>query len=318
MENKEPNYSEQTINKYKQLIFKLMMILLDKYGSMVVDWMGFVLGLNKNGKTISEQSVDEIAGSLRELNDKLRDPKIQQELLLMIKESEPILKEGLITMLRVGTAGMNYVIKDFITLVCNESPAAPICGIFKLIGNTIEFGNELLEGSNDSIKLYDDAKKWVDSLQKKMEVINENAEKFKSMGDEYTNRMQQYGDQVTNYSKEMSNKYNDLAQKKLDRYGLLVPDSQKYKKSLNDLNQNFQSSADLANQKLKSTTSDLNKYAQDTTDQFSNKINTYSNRLNQKGGTIKKLNKKGLQNNNLRTRNIKKRTRRSIDKFKNL
>lgn len=318
MENKEPNYSDQTINKYKQLIFKLMMILLDKYGSMVVDWMGFVLGLNKNGKTISEQSVDEIAGSLRELNEKLRDPKIQQELLLIIKESEPLLKEGLITMLRVGTAGMNFVIKDFITLVCNESPAAPICGIFKLIGNTIEFGNELLEGSNDSIKLYDDAKQWVDSLQKKMEVINENAEKFKSMGNKYTNRMQQYGDQATNYSKEISNKYNDLAQKKLDRYGLLIPDSEKYKKSLNDLNQNFQSSADLANQKLKSSTSDLNKYAQDTTDQFSNKINTYSNKFNQKGGTIKKLNKKGLKNNKLRTRNIKKRTRRSIHKFKTL
>ena len=98
--------------------------------------------------------------------------------------------------------------------------------------------------------------------------------------------MQNYGDDITNYSKDTANKYNDL-------------------------NQTFQGNADSANQKLKTSTSGINKYTQDTTDKYSNKIN-------KKGGGIKTLKKKHLINNKMKTKNIKMRTRRSVQNFKSL
>ena len=108
-------------------------------------------------------------------------------------------------MLKVGTAGANFVIKDMITLVCNESPAAPICGIFKLMGNTLDFGNDILESTNTSFDIYQDAKKWVDNLQSKMESINQASSNFKQMGDRYTQDAQNYSNKVSTLAKDQMN-----------------------------------------------------------------------------------------------------------------
>ena len=73
------------MTRYKDVLNKFMIVLLDKYGVMVVDWMGYVLRLNKNDKPISQQSVEEIASSLNDLNEKLKDPRIRAEIILIIK-----------------------------------------------------------------------------------------------------------------------------------------------------------------------------------------------------------------------------------------
>ena len=307
-------YAKDTMNKYKELIFKLMMILLDKYGVMVVDWMGFLLGLNRDNKPISKQSVDEIVQSLKELNDKLKDPRVQEQLILAIKESEPILREGLITMLKVGTAGANFVIRDMITLVCNESPAAPICGIFKLMGNTIDFGNELLESTNKSLDIYQDAKKWVDNLQSKMETINQVSTGLKDKGNLYTKDVQNYGNKVSSLAKDQMNMMNQYGQKKLDKYGMLIPDSQKYKQSLNQINTGIQSQVDKANTQFQKSTNELNQSLSNAADSVTKKVDDYKQKipttsnLIQRGGKYKTKSKnKGI---------IKRRTKKSIYKFK--
>ena len=297
--NQNGKYTEEMLDKYEKLIFRLMVILFDKYGVMVVDWMGFVLGLNKDGKPISQQSVDEIANNLNQLNEKLKDPRVREALTEAIRDSEPLLKEGLITILRVGTAGFNFVIKDFITLVCNESPAAPICGIFKLMDNTIDLGNELLESTSSSIEVYKNAKKWVDDLQTKMDKINKGTEGLTSFGSDYSNNLQsmgdtalnqskdtlnQYsnnlpnnGDTLANQSKDTLNQYNDYAQNKLNTYGPLIPGADQYKNTLSDYNDTFQNSTDLANKALQDKTKELNNYAQSSVDNASSKLNDQMN-----------------------------------------
>ncbi len=321
------NHSRDAYLKYYDLLKKFMLIMMDKYGVMVVDWMGFVLGLNRDNKTISQQSVDEIAQSLKDLNNKLRDPKVQQEIILIIKESEPILQEGFLTFLKVGSAGANYIIKDMITLVCNESPAAPICGIFKLIGNTIEFGNELLESTTESLNVYDQAKKWVDNLERKLDKINQTTEQFKDLGNNYNSKVQSFGNKMSNLSKDKLNKYNEYAQNKLNKVSPFIPEAGKVQQGLNTLNQGMQSQIDSVNQNLKKVSTDINKSAQNYADNVTNYNNQFKSNINsrlqpntsvqpslqpftQKGGKYRiKTRKNG---------HIKKRTRKSIKHFKNL
>jgi len=310
---KNDKYSRDIYLKYYDLLKKFMLIMLDKYGVMVVDWMGFVLGLNRDNKPISQQSIEELVQNLKDLNNKLRDPKVQQEIILIIKESEPILQEGFLTFLKVGSAGANYIIKDMITLVCNESPAAPICGIFKLIGNTIEFGNELLESTTDSLNVYDEAKKWVDNLERKLNKMNQTTEQFKDLGNKYTSQVQSYGDQMANTTKDKLNTYNQYYQNKLNKVSPFIPEAGKVQQGLNNLNQGMQSQIDTANQNIKKVSSNLNQAAQQSADKLNTKVDQYKNKMSsftQKGGKYKIKTRK----NKL----IRSRTRKSIRNFKNL
>ena len=326
-EKEKYKFTDEMMTRYKDVLNKFMIVLLDKYGVMVVDWMGYILRLNKNDKPISQQSVDEIASSLNELNEKLKDPRIKAELILIIKESEPILKEGLITFLRVGTAGFNYIIKDLIVLLCNESPAAPVCGLLKFIANTLELGNELIEASDDSIRLYEEAGKWVEGLREKMDKLNEDADQVKTLGNEYSDNIQNVSDDITNKTKNTLNQYNDNIQTQLDKYNPIVPGgTEQYKKTLNKYNDEFQKSADNVNQSVKDTTNNINQRAQDSVNNLSSEVNKYAqNTANQaisginptdqtpsfqKGGAARKV----MKNNNL----IKMRTRKSFKDFKRL
>lgn len=160
-------------------IYNLMAQFIDKYGIMGVDWMGYILKLNKNGKPISQQNASELFENFKELNEVLKDPQAKAVLIETIKEMEPILKEGLYSMLSVATSGFEFVIKDGITFICSDTPFAPVCGIFKFAENGIEFGDELLNGARGSLNTFDGLKDTSTNLQKKMESIIPNPQNMK-------------------------------------------------------------------------------------------------------------------------------------------
>ena len=154
-------------------IYNLMAQFIDKYGIMGVDWMGYILKLNKNGKPVSQQNASELFENFKELNEVLKDPQAKAALIETIKEMEPILKEGLYSMLSVATSGFEFVIKDGITFICSDTPLAPVCGIFKFAENGIEFGDELLNGARGSLNTFNGLKDTATNLQKKMESIGQ-------------------------------------------------------------------------------------------------------------------------------------------------
>ena len=155
--NTNTNTNMSSVDSYKQfseyalIIYKFMVGLIDKYGIMTVDWMGYVLGLNKNGKPISKQSAEELSKNFMDLAEELKKPEVKESIMLAIKESEPILKEAMYSIVNVVMSTGEFALKDGITFICSDTPAAPICGLFKFAQNTVEFGQDLLDGAQSSV-----------------------------------------------------------------------------------------------------------------------------------------------------------------------
>ena len=78
--------SYKQFSEYALVIYKFMIGLIDKYGIMTVDWMGYVLGLNKNGQPVSKQSAEELSENFKNLAEELKKPEVRESIILIIKE----------------------------------------------------------------------------------------------------------------------------------------------------------------------------------------------------------------------------------------
>lgn len=200
-------------------LFKLITGLFDKYGIMLVDMSGEVLGLNKNGKQISNQNIQELSESLKDLSEKLKDPAVVNVLIETIKDTEPIIKEVVLSIANLVTSTGKFVVKDIITFICHDTPAAPICGLFKLADNSIVFGQELVDGARttlDSVKksqyigtnlLENISNLAKDNLEKVQDKIQENLHKVED------NVATGVKDKINNIENKISNYSNNNIQK---------------------------------------------------------------------------------------------------------
>lgn len=183
--NSNSNINKSDVDSYKQFseyaltLYKFMVEFLDKYGVMAVDWMGYSLGLNKEGKPLSKQSPEELAESFRELAEHLKDPEVQAALILAIKEAEPILKEAMFSLINVSMGAGEFILKDAITFVCSDTPAAPICGLFKFANNTVEFGQDILDTGRSSLKTAQDTNRLSQNMYNNLQNARENLENKK-------------------------------------------------------------------------------------------------------------------------------------------
>lgn len=143
------NYKQ--FSEYALSIYKFMIGVLDKYGILTVDWVGYTLGLNKEGRPISQQTPEELSESIRSLGEKLKQPEIRDAFIDSIKEMEPVLKEAVFSFLNVALGTGEFVLKDMITFVCSDTPAAPVCGLFKFANNAVEFGEDILDTGRSSL-----------------------------------------------------------------------------------------------------------------------------------------------------------------------
>ena len=171
------NYKQ--FSEYALTIYKFMIGFIDKYGILTVDWIGYIFGLNKDGKPISQQSADELGESIRSFGEQLKDPEIREAIISVIKDTEPIVKEAIFSFLNVALGAGEFILKDAITFICSDTPAAPVCGIFKFANNTIEFGQDMLDTGRASLHTVSGLNKVGDKLYDNLETIKQKMDSAK-------------------------------------------------------------------------------------------------------------------------------------------
>jgi len=169
---KDQLYNQKQFSPFAVSIFKFYTGLFDKYGVLAINWAGTLLGLNKNGRPVSQQTTHELAESMLELAEKLKNPEVMAAFIKLIQEMEPILQEVIISMLNIIIGTGEYFAKDLITFVCYETPAAPICGLFKFAANTIDLGLDVLDGVKTSVETITNTEKVGNNFANNLSKLN--------------------------------------------------------------------------------------------------------------------------------------------------
>jgi hypothetical protein len=152
--------------KFALTIFKFYIQLIEKFGIWGIDFVAARLSLSPPGKSLSQMSVNELAQHFRELGQKLLNPVVRAQIMEVIKNSQPIMQEAMTTMVNAAMSAGEFALSDGITFLCSDTPLAPLCGAFKLVGNAEKLGSEVLD---DTGKAVDVAKK---ANQESKEVSN--------------------------------------------------------------------------------------------------------------------------------------------------
>ena len=205
-------YKKKQFSPYAVTIFKFYTGLLDKYGVMSINWAGTLLGLNKNGKTVSDQTMEELAESMLELANKLKNPEVMDAFLSVIQETEPILQEVVFSMLNMGLSVGEFVIKDLLTFVCSDTPAAPVCGLFKFASNTIDLGQDILDGAITGVETVVNTEKVGMNLSKDLEKvanINNNDNNNQNNNNQNQNNNNQNNNNQNNQNNNNQNNLNN-------------------------------------------------------------------------------------------------------------
>jgi len=148
------NPNQQTFPASTDTIIKLMHALIDKYGVTSIDSIGTILQLNKGGKTLSQQSPEEIRQNLTQLTNILKDPEIKEALMEFIEELKPFFKQAMQVVLDVVLSSSEYAINDILNFLSHDTPAAPLFSIPKFMENTGDFANQLINSSSKSLKVF--------------------------------------------------------------------------------------------------------------------------------------------------------------------
>lgn len=167
----ESSTSKKTID-YGDSIYRLIMELFDKYGVKAVDWAGYSMGLNKNGKALSQQNSEELTENLRNLTENLKKPEVREALIETIQEAKPVIQEAIFAMLDIMMGSFEYVVKDLINIVCHSDTIDPLCGLLILGKNTVNYTQDLLDGTQRGMQSANRATKVGENLRNKMEKLS--------------------------------------------------------------------------------------------------------------------------------------------------
>ena len=201
----DSNNIQDLSNKiYTSGILKLVTGLFDKYGIIAVDWAGNILGLNKNGKSISDQSIEELSSSLKELSEKLKNPELINVFIETIRATTPVIQELLFSILNLGIATGNLIARNIITFICYETPAAPICGLFRIANNAVVFGEELIDSGRSSLN----------SLKKSQIIANNFIDNVSNIAKDSLNKVQ---DSIDNKFKKVEDKVGNSVKDKINK-----------------------------------------------------------------------------------------------------
>ena len=213
--NNTTDKSSPTVDKYEKkvayadTIYKFMISFIDKYGVMTVDWLGYVFGLNKEDRPLSEQSGEEISQNLKGLSESLKDPEVRAALMVTLKESEPVLKEAALTFLNVGMSSVEYIIKDTIDIACHSDTIDPICGMFKVAEDTIQFGDDLVQSADGALQTVNDGVEAADHIKEELE---HNAEKFNQAAEQVTKPMTDATQALNDTTKNATQAFNNASE----------------------------------------------------------------------------------------------------------
>jgi hypothetical protein len=166
----ESSTSKKNID-YGDSIYRMIMELFDKYGVKAVDWAGYSMGLNKNGKALSQQNAEELTENLRNLTENLKKPEVREALIETIQEAKPVIQEAIFAMLDIMMGSFEYVVKDLINIVCHSDTIDPLCGLLILGKNTVNYTQDLLDGTQRGMRSVNRATEVGDNLRNKMEKL---------------------------------------------------------------------------------------------------------------------------------------------------
>lgn len=281
----DPNkkFSEST-----NTIYKFMISFMDKYGVMTVDWLGYIFGLNKEGKPLSEQDPEEIVTNFKNLAEAMKDPEIRELTIETIRESEPVLKEAAYSFLSVALASGEFIIKDIIDVACHSDTIDPICGLLKLSEDTVKFADDIVESGDGIVHTVHDAEQAGEKLQHNL--------------DKATDKIAKITDHVSESIDNASDKVSDEASKLKKDASV---EASKLKKDVSV-------EASKLKKDVSASVKDVSTSVKDASDKASKTMQTESDKLMQQGGAKK------LKNQKKHNKTIENRINQSITDFLHL
>lgn len=179
--NQNNNQSSNRLMEMFLALFKFGLGIGVKMAKLAIDEAGSILGLDiqkpglfgfNKSVPITEQSVEDILSNLINLGKRLQDPRVREQIQILIKQLEPIVKEAATRLVNIATETIGLGLKDAVALACEVPPFSVLCGISKIassgedfIANAGKSGTQLLEEQKKADALIDSFKQKVNNLQ---------------------------------------------------------------------------------------------------------------------------------------------------------
>ena len=158
MEIESETESAQSQNAFVNIIklyAKMLTKIVDLYSVKTVDTIGTMLGLDVDGKQISQQTTYELLIGLNGLYNKISDPAVQQKLIELIKELSPVLQEAAGAMMGILFNLLSLMVKQGINIMCAIPPINIMCSASNMMSAAAKFGTSVFENSEKLKGSYD-------------------------------------------------------------------------------------------------------------------------------------------------------------------
>jgi hypothetical protein len=180
MNKQNQNNESSPLAEIFPALFKFGLGVGVKMATLAIDEAGSLLGLDvekpgifgfKKSVPISEQSVSDILNNLKSLGTKLQDPRVKQEIQILIQQLEPIVQDAANRLVDIATNSLKLGLKDAVALACEVPPISVFCGMSKVAESGANFiadvgksGDELLEQKKMGEALIDDTRNKINSF----------------------------------------------------------------------------------------------------------------------------------------------------------
>lgn len=181
MNNQNNNQSSNPLMEMFPALFKFGLGIGVKMAKLAIDEAGSILGLDiqkpglfgfNKSVPITEQSIEDILSNLTNLGKRLQDPRVREQIQILIQQLEPIVKEAANRLVKIATESLALGFKNAVALACEVPPISVLCGMSKIVTTGQDFienagksGTQLLEEQKKADALIDSFKQKVNNLQ---------------------------------------------------------------------------------------------------------------------------------------------------------
>lgn len=188
MNNQNNNQSSNPLMEMFPALFKFGLGIGVKMAKLAIDEAGSILGLDiqkpglfgfNKSVPITEQSIEDILSNLTNLGKRLQDPRVREQIQILIQQLEPIVKEAANRLVKIATESLALGLKNAVALACEVPPISVLCGMSKIVTTGQDFienagksGIQLLNEKKEGEALIDSFKQKVNNLQNAPNKIN--------------------------------------------------------------------------------------------------------------------------------------------------
>lgn len=180
MNNKQTSSAMSPLMEMFPFLFKFGLGIGVKMAKLAIDEAGSILGLDiqkpglffNKSVPITEQSVEDILSNLTNLGKRLQDPRVREQIQILIQQLEPIVKEAADRLVNIATESLALGLKNAVALACEVPPISVLCGMSKIvttgqdyIENAGKSGTQLLNEKKEGEAIIEDFKEKINALQ---------------------------------------------------------------------------------------------------------------------------------------------------------